>query len=262
MEVLEDIDGQNDINEIFQNAYIDTESLKNLKETSQAFLEVNNFDLGKEPSFKDHDEEYFVKYIENNINEEIIAKFGESNIKEDFRSSMSNIYHGKNKKSKIFVFFLPTSSTGSNVGIDVVKNFFKLIYIFQCTDGILISEKQLTSIAKERLEHSNSVSSESENSFNIINYIDDEFINITDHCLSPDIMKIYSGEELADFLEKEKITIKEFPRITNNDPVVKFYRAKVGDLIKMKRKTGISNSLVNEQIIFRAVVHTQFKNKK
>jgi len=262
MEGIEDLEEEQEINEIFQNTYVDTESLKNLKETSQAFLEVNNFDLGKEPYFKDFSDLEFVKYIEKNPNEDIISKFRDSNIREDFRSSMSNIYHGKNKKSKIFVFFLPTSSSSSSVGVDVIKNFFKLIIIFGCTDGIMISEKQLTSKSKEKLEYSNSVSSESENSFNIINYIDDEFINITEHCLSPEIMKIYSGEELDKFLEKEKISIKEFPRITIDDPVVKFFRAKVGDLIKMKRKTGIENSLINEQIIFRAVVHTQFKNKK
>ena len=68
---------------------------------------------------------------------------------------MSNIYIEKKTKTKMFIFFLPTSGLSSSVGIDVVKKFSKLVLIFGCNEGVLISEKPLTSTSKGILEYSN-----------------------------------------------------------------------------------------------------------
>jgi DNA-directed RNA polymerase subunit H (RpoH/RPB5) len=262
MDIIEDFEEEEQDEKLFSQEYTDTSGLKIIKEISQDFLLENNYDLGKEPLFKDYTEEEFIKHIEKNQDPDIMKKFNESNIVENFRSSMSNIYIEKKTKTKMFIFFLPTSSLSSSVGIDVVKKFSKLVLIFGCNEGVLISEKPLTSKSKEILEYSNTSGEDRENVYNIISYVDDEFFNITDHCLSPKILKIYSGKELEEFVEKENIDPKNLPRITINDPIVKFYRARIGDVIKMKRKTGISGSLINEQIVYRFVIHTQFKNKK
>ena len=64
------------------------------------------------------------------------------------------------------------------------------------------------------------------------------------------------------FLKKNNLTGKELPRIMVTDPISKFYRARIGDVIMMKRKTGIRNTLVNQQIVFRTVVHSVIKQKK
>lgn len=259
---INDLDDSDE--EIFNHQSVtDTDNLKDIRETLQEFLNANNFDTSSEPVFKDMTHEDFVKFVENNQNEEIMKKFSETNIEETLRSSMSNIYINKDKKNKIFVFFLPTSNLSSSVGIDVIKKFSKLVIIFGCTEGVIISEKPFTATAQKMIQSSNNIeSSNKEDIFNLISYKDDEFFNIIDHCLSPEVIKIYSGKELEEFIKEENVDANSFPKITIDDPVVKFFRGKLGDVIKMKRKTGITNSLINEQIVYRIVVHRQFKSKK
>ena len=238
----------------------DIDYLKGLKETSQKFLTVNDFDM-KEPDFQDLTEEEFIKYFEDHTNQNILKKFEELNIPEDFRSSMSQVYKSRNDKSVIFVYFLPTSKQKTNVGIEIVKNFCKLIILLGCNEGIMISEKPLTSKSRESLESSNVQSYCRDNIYNVISYTDDMFINVVDHCLTPEILKIYSGKELEDFLKEENINSRDLPRMIVSDPIAKFYRAKVGDVIKMKRKTGNRDTLINEQIVYRVIIYGMAKKK-
>ena len=46
-----------------------------------------------------------------------------------------------------------------------------------------------------------------------------------------------------------------------SDPISKFYRARVGDVVMMKRKTGNRDTLINEQIVYRTVVYGVNKKK-
>ena len=46
-----------------------------------------------------------------------------------------------------------------------------------------------------------------------------------------------------------------------SDPIAKFYRARVGDVIKMKRKTGNRDTLINEQIVYRVIIYGVVKKK-
>ena len=238
----------------FQNTEpdLDIDYLKNLKETSQVFINKNNFNE-TDPDFKEMTEDQFIEYIGSNSNKEILEKFDELNVTEDFRSSMSQIYHSNKEKSKIFIFFVPTSSQKSNVGIDTIKTFCRLVILLNCNEGVMISEKPLTSKSRELLESSNVKSFTRENIYNIISYVDDMFINVVDHCLSPKVLKIYSGKELESFLEEEQLNPKDLPRMMVSDPIAKFYRARVGDVIMMQRKTGNKDTLINEQIIFYAI---------
>ena len=246
----------------FQNTEpdLDIDYLKNLKETSQVFINKNNF-KDTDPDFKEMTEDQFIEYIGSNSNKEILEKFDELNVAEDFRSSMSQIYHSNKEKSKIFIFFVPTSSQKSNVGIDTIKTFCRLVILLNCNEGVMISEKPLTSKSRELLESSNVKSFTRENIYNIISYVDDMFINVVDHCLSPKVLKIYSGKELESFLEEEQLNPKDLPRMMVSDPIAKFYRARVGDVIMMQRKTGNKDTLINEQIIYRIVVYAIAKKK-
>ena len=246
----------------FQNTEpdLDIDYLKNLKETSQVFINKNNFNE-TDPDFKEMTEDQFIEYIGSNSNKEILEKFDELNVTEDFRSSMSQIYHSNKEKSKIFIFFVPTSSQKSNVGIDTIKTFCRLVILLNCNEGVMISEKPLTSKSRELLESSNVKSFTRENIYNIISYVDDMFINVVDHCLSPKVLKIYSGKELESFLEEEQLNPKDLPRMMVSDPIAKFYRARVGDVIMMQRKTGNKDTLINEQIIYRIVVYAIAKKK-
>tara|TARA_R110002126_G_scaffold251892_1_gene394964 strand:+ start:6093 stop:6878 length:786 start_codon:yes stop_codon:yes gene_type:complete len=234
--------------------YLNVEHLKGIKETSQVFLKENNFDISKEPDFSEMTEEQFIKYIENNSNENLVEKFKDL-FEENFRSNMSNIYKHNKTGNNILIFFLPTSETRANVGVDTVKNFCKLIVLTGCNEGVLISEKHLTSRSREELESSNVKNHCSENVYNVISYVDEMFINIVGHCLSPKVLKIYSGKEVVAFEEENKVDSKFFPRMFINDPIAKFYRSRVGDVIMLQRKTGTSNTLIREQISYRKVVY-------
>jgi DNA-directed RNA polymerase subunit H (RpoH/RPB5) len=239
--------------------YINVEHLKGIKETSQVFLRVNGFDISKEPDFTDLTEEQFIKYVESNTNQRLVEKFKDL-FEENFRSTMSNIYTHKESGNTILIFFLPTSETRAGVGIDSVKNFCKLLVILGCNEGVMISEKPLTSRSREELESSNIKNYCTKNVYNVASYVDEMFINIVDHCLSPKVVKIYRGDELKKFEEENKTDTNFFPRIFINDPVAKFYRARVGDVIMMQRKTGTTTTLIRDQIVYRKVVYAISKD--
>ena len=236
---------------------IDIPSLQRLKDTVQIFLKVNNFDIGREPDFREFTEGEFIEYCQRSVDQEILSRFEELNIEENFRSSISKRYTSKGDDgNKIFIFFLPTSRQRTKVGVDSVKLFCRLIVLLGCSEGVIISEQSLSPSATEQLEGSNVKSFCRENIYNVMSYRDDMFINIVEHCLSPVVMKIYSGKELEEFQKEERLNCRDLPRMMANDPIAKFYRAKPGDVIKMKRKTGNRDTLINEQIVFRLVIQT------
>lgn len=256
-EELEEFEASTDA-PIGYSEVFDVASLKNLKKTSQSFLRVNSFEVG-EPDFDEMTTDQFVDYIEKNQNIEVMKRLSDANFQETFRSTMSNIYLHKNGKNKIFVFFLPESDLKGGVGLDVVKNFCRLVVLLGCNEGMMISERDLTTRSRELLESSNIKKFSGEDVYNVISYTDETFIDQADHCLNPKILKIYSGKEVTDFEDQEKISSRELPRIFSSDPISKFYRAKVGDVIKMIRKTGTKNTLINEQLVYRLVVYPTFK---
>ena len=259
MEELQIIEEKPDeiFSQIMENN-IDFEYLKNLNETKQSFLSVNNFDL-KEPDFSEYTEDDFIEYIENNKSIEIIKKNEEMGIEEDFRSSMSQIYFSKDGKRKMFVLFLPKSQNKGNVGIDIIKNFLKLVRILDCTDGVIISEQILTPKSIEKIDSTNIRTIHKDGIYNVISYTDSMFINVSDHCLTPEVLKVYSGDELETFLENERLDKYKLPKMVAGDPISKFYMAKVGDVIKMKRKTGTQDTVPNEQIVYRLVIYGKIK---
>lgn len=76
LQILEEIEN---VEETFGFQNFEIDALKNLKETSQVFLRVNDFDLGKEPDFREYTEDQFISFFEKNSNEEILKKsFDES----------------------------------------------------------------------------------------------------------------------------------------------------------------------------------------
>jgi DNA-directed RNA polymerase subunit H (RpoH/RPB5) len=240
-----------------EDSEVDVPSLQRLKDTVNVFLRVNDFDISEEPDFRSFTEEEFIKYCQNSTDQEIISRFDELNIEENFRSSLSRRYTSTKKpENKIFIFFLPTSRQRTKVGVDAIKLFCRLVVLLGCNEGVIISEQSLSPSALEQLESSNVKSFCRENIYNIISYRDDMFINIVEHCLSPKVLQIYTGDEIEKFQKEENLNCRDFPKMMASDPIAKFYRAKPGDVIKMKRKTGNRDTLINEQIVFRIVKQT------
>jgi DNA-directed RNA polymerase subunit H len=62
--------------------------------------------------------------------------------------------------------------------------------------------------------------------------------------------EILSEEEKAKLLKKYGITIKELPRILASDPAIKSLNPKIGDVIKITRKSKTAE----ESVYYRVVV--------
>ena len=174
MEGLEIIEDKNEelLTRVEDNT--DFNYLKLLNETKQAFLKVNNFDVSVEPDYRDYTEDDFIMHIENSKNTMIINKLEEFGIEDDFRSSMSHIYESKDKKRRIFVLFLPNNK--GNVGIDIVKNFIRLVRVLDCKNGLLISQQSLTPKSIEIIESTNVQSDYQDDIYNI-KWINGAFIS-------------------------------------------------------------------------------------
>ena len=60
--------------------------------------------------------------------------------------------------------------------------------------------------------------------------------NILKHTLVP-VHTILKAEDVKEILNKYNITITQLPKIIKNDPAVKALGAKIGDVIKVVRKS-------------------------
>ena len=125
--------------------------------------------------------------------------------------------------------------------------------MLDCTEGLFISSKILSPRALDQISNTNSGGEE--NVYNITNYTDDEFINITEHLFVPKVLDIIrTKEEIEKFASDENINVSILPRMMANDKLVKFYRGKPGDIFKLERKITTGNLMINSQIIYRRVV--------
>jgi len=255
-----------ELTEITISEGVDIGELKRIKEVSQRFLQVNDFDLGDEPIIKDLSKDEFIEYIETKNNHSIIAtKLNELSFNITFRSLMSNYYtHREDKDKKIFIFFLPDDSRTNSIGKTDFKKFITLVFTLDCREGVMISSKDLSPKSKEQLRNCNINPVECDDVYNIISYKDSDFIDITGHAFVPEVMKIYRcGKEETDlFIKENKFNPTKLPRMLDTDPLNKFYRGQVGDIFQLKRKNLVNGNILEEQIAFRVVVPGIIKKGK
>jgi DNA-directed RNA polymerase, subunit H (EC 2.7.7.6) len=64
-------------------------------------------------------------------------------------------------------------------------------------------------------------------------------VEIRKHIMVPP-HEIMSGDEVKKLLERYRITKKELPKILMSDPVIKEMNAKIGDVLKITRKSAIA----------------------
>lgn len=74
-------------------------------------------------------------------------------------------------------------------------------------------------------------------------------VDILKHSLVPKHVVIPEKEK-EDLLKKYGITLKQLPRISSSDPIIKLLNAKVGDVVKIARKS----STAEESIYYRIVI--------
>lgn len=254
---------------LIQGSDGDTEYNKGLKERSQSFLKVNNFDLGKEKITKNMTDEEFLKSIEaHDFNDNtLFEKMSSVNIGINFRSMMSNVYtHKTNPNLKILVLFLPSEKGKSGtIGKEIIRKFITLILKLDCLEGLLISQKGLSACAKEQIDNCNINPGSCDNIYKITYYTDDTFVDLVQHSFVPKVEKIFRGEEeIAKFAEENGVKVKDLlklPKLRQEDAMVKFYRGNRGDIFKLIRKNINDKNLLKEEIIFRIVVASAQKKK-
>lgn len=254
---------------LIQGSDNDIEYNKGLKERSQSFLEVNDFDLGKEKKVEKMSNEEFMKSIEkHDFNDaSFFEKLSKANIKINFRTMMSNVYQSKtNPKLKILVLFFPSDKGKSGtIGKEIIRIFTSLIFKLDCLEGLLISQKGLSPCAKEQINNCNINPGSCENIYKITSYTDDTFVDIVKHSFVPKVVKIYRGEEEVNkFAEENGVRPKDLLKLSKlrpDDAMVKFYRGNYGDIFKMIRKNINDKSLLKEEIIYRIVTSNVVKKK-
>ena len=241
----------------------DIDKLKMLKQVSQKFLDINDFDISDEPNFEEMSSDQFIEYMETkNKNNLVINKLDELNIDITFRSSMSKYYKHKTlENNNIFIFFLPEDNRSSNsVSFTDFKKFITLVFKLDCREGLLISKKDLSPISLKQVRQCNISPGNCDNIYNIISYKDDDFVDLTKHAFVPEVLKVYrSGEETDKFGKENKINNNKLPRQLMDDPLTKFYRGKVGDIFKLRRKNISKFNILDEQLIYRVVIPAVFK---
>ena len=75
-----------------------------------------------------------------------------------------------------------------------------------------------------------------------------ESINLTSHVLVPK-HRVLSEEESKNLLDKYNISKIQLPEIVSKDPIVVALKAKVDDIIEIKR-----TSVTNKELYYRRVV--------
>lgn len=254
---------------LIQGSDNDIEYNKGLKARSQSFLEVNEFDLGKEKNAAEMSTSDFTQSIEaHDFNDaSFFEKMSKANIKINFRSMMSNVYQSKiNSKLKILVLFFPSDKGKSGtIGKEIIRIFTSLILKLDCLEGLLISQKGLSPCAKEQIDNCNINPGSCDNIYKITSYTDDTFVDIVKHSFVPKVVGIYRGEEqVAKFAEENGVRPKDLlklPKLRPDDAMVKFYRGNYGDIFKVIRKNINDKSLLKEEIIFRIVTSNVAKKK-
>ena len=265
LQTFEDINYINEeASEIVFSEGEDIEKLKKLKEVSQKFLLVNDYDISTEPVFEDLSLDQFIDFIQKQSENKLITtKFDELNIDVTFRSLMSNYYTHKENGNRIFIFFLPDDNRSSNsISIGDFKKFITLIFKLDCREGMLISNKDLSSKSKDQVRKCNIKSIDCQNIYNIITYKDDDFVDITRHAFVPEVLAIYrDGKESKKFSEEFSVNITKLSRILMNEPLSKFYRGRVGDIFALRRKNMAKKTLLDEQIVYK-IIYPSLVNKK
>ncbi|MDI6798571.1 MAG: DNA-directed RNA polymerase subunit H [Candidatus Aenigmarchaeota archaeon] len=75
-------------------------------------------------------------------------------------------------------------------------------------------------------------------------------INIERHELVPKHI-ILSEKERQELLEKYGITLKQLPKILVSDPIIQILNGKVGDVVKIIRKSPTAGEITHYRVVIK-----------
>ena len=135
--------------------------------------------------------------------------------------------------------------------------------LMDCKEGVMISEKQMAPAAEKDLSRCNMNTSVTNDIYNVIFYNDGDFVNIVDHISFSKVLKVMrTDEEIDSFVAENNIKIDKIPSVEMDDPMVKFYRARLGNVFELERPVLIDNMMLDREMCYRIVKPAQELKKK
>jgi DNA-directed RNA polymerase subunit H (RpoH/RPB5) len=236
-----------------------TDNLKDMMETCKRFLEVGGFDTSNFKNYSKMSSRKFMKMIDKKMEEEdneVFEMMEKVSLEVTTRSSLSDVYESLSEEGhRILILFYPDETLKTtNVGKDGIKKFLNLMRLLYCREGVIISEKKLASSAEKDFERCVIETSLTTDIYNVIFYNDGDFVNIIDHISAPKVLRVLrTEEEINTFSLENRIDIKKIPVIESTDAMVKFYRAKIGNIFELERQVLLDNMIQDKEMSYRIV---------
>lgn len=266
------------------------DDLQCLKTTAMSFLRVNNFNTSDDHFSSDFTLRQFKKYAQQTplktllqqkiaefekqeiqkpenaagyqknkkCIENYISDYSKMSILDQHRNNLSNVYsHNDNPDLKILMYFMGDSSV-STVSNKYLKIICQNMIYLDCRECVIISHCEPSNQFKKDLLtlNMNQEHSESSHIFKVILYTDKIFIDLTKHAYIPEIVKIHRNEEAQKLINDNNLeTVDVLPKILLEDPICKFYRCRMNDIIELVRECGLSGNLYDTHITYRHVVY-------
>jgi DNA-directed RNA polymerases I, II, and III subunit RPABC1 len=166
------------------------------------------------------DRNYDINDSEFNISFDVFSAMYSEN-KQDL------VFNKKNEENKIYVHFYIESK---NFGKKELTNILTVIDEKYGSDNInilIVLEDKPTSTIQKELEENDNIE---------IFFAKKLMFNITKHVLIPK-HKLLNESEIKEILDKYQCKKNQLPKIQYEDPVARYYGAKVGDVFEIVRPT-------------------------
>lgn len=245
-----------------------SDNLKDMMETCKRFLEVGGFDVSNFKNYGKLSNRKFLKMIDRKMEEgdnEVFQMMEKVLLEVTTRSSLSDVYESlSDDEHRILILFYPDETLKTaGIGKDGIKKFLNLMRLLDCREGVIISEKKIAPLAIKDFERCVIDTSITSDIYNVIFYNDGDFVNIVDHISASKVLKVMrTEEEVKAFVAENNVDITKIPVIESDDAMVKFYRAKTGNIFELERPVLVDNMIQDREMSYRIVSHCHESKKK
>jgi DNA-directed RNA polymerase subunit H (RpoH/RPB5) len=230
--------------------------------TLRSFLDANGYTPNR--SYDDLSETEFYRAVQEEFRQNEIFNHISSITTDDKRIQFSGIYTKKDgSPDKICVCFFSTINTMEKINnVELIVRFLRMVVkIDNCNSAVIITDGDLSPAASKRLSNVN-MTNRSRGEYEINHFTDKTFIDIVNNYFTPDVLAVYRGDKVTTFAQDNGVVPSQLPKILITDPLSKFYMCKVGDVMKLRRDTGVEGNILDSQIVYRYVTDMSFPKKK
>jgi DNA-directed RNA polymerase subunit H len=238
------------------------EELYKVKKETLIILKNRGFEINEDESLILNDsiniEEFKLLYTDIK-NDSTHLLYPEISKKIYFRTFMSNIYYNNSTKKHCLVFFTePEYKKTKKISNEQIAEFCKAVIETKVEQAIIVSNLSSSTSANSLcLDSSKGISGI------FIQYFTDEELlyNPIDHVFVPK-HRIMSDNEIKEFTEVDKISLKLLPKISFFDPICKRLGADEGDVIEILRTSLLEETLIDEEFAYRVVYKPRLDKPK